>query len=84
MSAAPAALARLGTKGAIRPGMAADLVAFAPDEEMAVEPDRLLHRNPVTPYAGARLTGVVRSTWLAGHPVTDGKPRGRLLARGEA
>jgi allantoinase len=84
MSAAPAALAGLGTKGAIRPGMAADLVAFAPDEEMAVEPDRLLHRNPVTPYAGARLTGVVRSTWLAGHPVTDGKPRGRLLARGEA
>ena len=35
---------------------------FAPDERWRV--DRLHHRNPVTPYAGRELTGVVRRTWL--------------------
>jgi allantoinase len=84
MSTAPAALAGLGSKGAIRAGAAADLVAVAPDEEVVVDPAALHHRNPVSPYAGARLTGAVRETWLAGLPVGDGPVRGRLLARGEA
>jgi allantoinase len=85
MSAAPAALAGLTTKGAIRPGAAADLCVFAPDEELVVDPAQLHHRNQVTPYAGARLTGRVRRTWLAGQPLTgDGPPAGRLLVRGEA
>jgi len=83
MAAGPAALAGFRTKGAVRPGAAADLVAFAPDAEVVVDPGSLHHRHPVTPYAGARLTGAVRRTWLAGVPVGD-EPRGRLLARGEA
>jgi allantoinase len=49
-----------------------------------VDPARLHHRNPVSPYAGARLTGVVRSTWLAGTLVGTSGAGGRLLARGEA
>ncbi|SEP29963.1 allantoinase AllB [Trujillonella endophytica] len=79
MSAAPARQADLATKGAIAVGRDADLVAFAPDERWTV--DRLLHRNPVTPYAGRELTGVVRRTWLRGEE-THGSPRGRLLRRG--
>jgi allantoinase len=84
MSSAPAQLAGLHGKGAIRTGRAADLVAFAPDEELLVDPAALHHRNKLTPYAGARLTGVVRTTWLAGTPVADGSARGRLLSRAEA
>jgi len=84
MSVAPAALVGLGTKGGIRVGAAADLVAFAPDDELVVDPARLHHRNPVSPYTGARLTGLVRSTWLAGTLVGTSGTGGRLLARGEA
>jgi allantoinase len=84
MSTAPAAMASLATKGSIRPGGAADLAVVAPDEELVVDPSALHHRNRVTPYEGARLTGVVRATWLAGARVTAGTVRGRLLVRGEA
>ena len=55
-------------------------VAFDPDETFVVDPAKLLHRHPVTPYAGRRLSGVVTVTWLRGVPVTD-EPRGRLLVR---
>ncbi|MGY1673419.1 allantoinase AllB [Geodermatophilus sp. SYSU D00710] len=79
MSAAPARLAGLPGKGAIAVGRDADLVAFAPDERFTV--GRLEHRNPVTPYAGRELTGVVRRTWLRGREA-DGSPLGRLLDRG--
>jgi allantoinase len=78
MSERPAGLAGLSAKGAIASGYDADLVAFAPDEEFTVDPARLLHRNPVSAYAGRTLRGVVRTTWLHGVAV-DGTPRGRLL-----
>jgi allantoinase len=80
MAQRPAELAGLPGKGAIAVGKDADLVAFAPDEKFTV--GALEHRNPVTPYAGRELAGVVRRTWLRGEPV-DGAPRGRLLRRGE-
>lgn len=83
MSSAPAQLAGLSTKGGIAVGAAGDLVVFAPEEEMVVEPRALHHRHPVTPYAGSQLFGVVRSTWLAGRQV-DSVPRGRLLRKGGA
>jgi allantoinase len=83
MAAGPARIAGLAGKGAIAPGCDGDLVAFAPDESFVVDPARLHHRHPVTPYAGARLEGVVRRTWLRGRPVTGGRPAGKLLARGE-
>jgi allantoinase len=79
MSAAPAQLAGLPTKGGITVGKDADLVAFAPDERFTV--GDLHHRSPVTPYAGRELSGVVRRTWLAG-VLADGSPIGRLLRRG--
>ncbi|WP_243639840.1 allantoinase AllB [Streptacidiphilus pinicola] len=84
MSAGPAALVGLTTKGAIAPGMDADLVAFDPDAAFTVDPAGLHHRHPVTPYAGRSLSGVVRTTWLRGEPVdVNGTPTGRLLTRGE-
>ncbi|GIG92632.1 allantoinase AllB [Plantactinospora endophytica] len=83
MSRRPAEIAGLPDKGGIRIGADADLVAFDPEAEFTVEPARLLHRHPVTPYAGRRLTGVVRGTWLRGEPVGPADPpRGRLLVRG--
>jgi len=82
MSAAPAKLAGLESKGAIAAGRDADLVLFDPDEEFVVDPGSLQHRHKLTPYAGRRLTGVVKRTWLRGQPVRlDGAPLGRLLKR---
>jgi allantoinase len=78
MAQRPAEVAGVRGKGRIAVGYDADLVAFAPDERFVVDPARLHHRHPVTPYAGRRLYGVVHRTWLRGAPVTD-EPRGRLL-----
>ncbi|HLN67184.1 MAG TPA: amidohydrolase family protein, partial [Streptosporangiaceae bacterium] len=89
MAAAPARLAGLSAKGSLAVRCDADLVAFDPDETYVVEPARLLHRHPVTPYAGRTLTGRVRQTWLRGTALLDpdsgapdGEPVGRLLERG--
>jgi allantoinase len=68
LSEAPAALAQLPT-GAIEPGRRADLVAWDPDAEFVVDPDRLLQRHHLTPYAGDTLRGVVHHTWSAGQMV---------------
>ena len=88
MAAAPASLAGLAAKGRLAPGCDADLVAFDPDESYVVDPARLQHRHPITPYAGRTLTGRVRQTWLRGTSllddgsgVPDGEPVGRLLNR---
>jgi allantoinase len=80
MASAPAALAGLPGKGAIAPGYDADLVAFDPGASFTVDPARLAHRHPVTPYAGQTLTGVVCRTWLRGQE-TGETPAGRLLRR---
>jgi allantoinase len=81
MSSAPARVAGLRRKGSIAVGVDADLCVFAPDETWVVDATRLQHRNPVTPYDGAALRGVVRSTWLRGAEVTGDVPAGRLLSR---
>jgi allantoinase len=81
MAAAPARLAGLTAKGRIAVGCDADFAVFAPDEEFTVDPARLCHRHPVTPYAGRRLRGVVRGTLLRGEPVDPARPRGQLLTR---
>jgi allantoinase len=82
MSERPAALVGLNRKGHIALGYDADFAVFAPDEAWLVDPSRLRHKNPVTPYAGRPVAGVVRSTWLRGEEVTGQAPRGRLLSRG--
>ncbi|MBM3808762.1 MAG: allantoinase AllB [Acidimicrobiia bacterium] len=87
MSAAPARLAGLSSrKGAITVGRDADLVVIDPDRGMAVDASRLYHRHAVTPYDGARLTGLVTMTMVGGNVVFEhgecvGPPRGELLSR---
>jgi allantoinase len=82
MAQRPAEIVGLPHKGRIAVRYDADLVAFAPEETFTVDPARLHHRHPVTPYAGRRLHGVVHTTWLRGVPV-DGEPRGTLLSRSD-
>jgi allantoinase len=84
MARRPADLVGLHGKGRIAVGADADLVAFDPDEPFVVDPHRLHHKNPVTPYAGKQLSGVVRSTWLRGRPVTGDRPAGKFLTREDA
>ena len=88
MSAAPAALAGLSDrKGAIAPGRDADLVVWDPAAEFVVDPCTLQQRHKLTPYAGRRLRGIVRKTFLRGTVAWDrdrpsfapAAPAGRLL-----
>jgi allantoinase len=72
MSAAPAALAGLsGRKGSIAIGADADLVVWDPDAEFTVTNAALQQRHKLTPYAGRRLRGAVRATFLRGERVWD-------------
>lgn len=87
LTSAPARLAGLTRrKGVLEPGADADFVAWDPDASFVVDAAALFHRHPITPYAGRRLFGVVRQTWLRGDLVYDGSHhlqtgRGRVLTR---
>jgi allantoinase len=98
-AAGPARVAGMTRKGSITVGADADLVVFDPDARWTVDPARLHHRHPVTPYAGRQVRGAVRATYLAGEVVARGTldpagvpdgdsevvgpPRGRLRTRGD-
>ena len=84
MAERPARLVGLRRKGRIGVGYDADFCVFAPDEAFVVDPKRLHHKNPITPYDGRPLLGVVHSTWLRGEELAGDEPRGRLLNRGGA
>jgi allantoinase len=81
MGRRPADLVGLRNKGRLAVGADADLVAFDPDATFVVHPGELFHRNPVTPYAGQELQGVVATTWLRGRTVTGDRPGGTFLLR---
>ena len=81
MSERPAHLSGLDhRKGAIRPGLDADLVLFEPDANKPVAGAALQQRHKLTPYDGAVLRGAVRTTYLRGVKVWDD---GRLVHSGK-
>lgn len=52
--------------GTLRPGAAADITVFDPDEAWMVEPEHFASLGKNTPLAGITLRGRVRQTWLGG------------------
>jgi allantoinase len=84
MSRRPADLAGLARKGRLAPGCDADFSVFAADESFVVDVHKLHHKNPVSPYDGKPLSGVVRRTFVRGTEVDGRQPSGRLIRRGEA
>ena len=81
MATKPARRVGLAGKGKLALGCDADFAVFAPDEAFVVDAARLHHKNPLTPYQGKALSGVVRRTFLRGTEVDYTTPRGRLLRR---
>ncbi len=81
MSTKPAELVQLTTKGRLAIGFDADLAIFAPDESYVVDPAKLHHKNPITPYATKTLTGIVRRTFLRGREIDGQQAFGNLLRR---
>ena len=81
MSTKPAELVGLAHKGRLAIGYDADLAILAPDESYVVDPDKLHHKNPITPYATKTLSGVVRRTFLRGREIDGQQPFGELLRR---
>ncbi|WP_258804207.1 allantoinase AllB [Pseudarthrobacter sp. NS4] len=84
MAEKPAGLARLTNKGQLALGYDADFAVFAPDEAFVVDVSKLKHKNPITPYDGRTLSGVVRKTFLRGAVVDGQTPTGKLIRRGGA
>jgi len=82
MAEKPAANVGLTRKGRLALGYDADLAIFAADDAFVVDVTKLKHKNPITPYAGRALSGVVRKTYLRGQVVDGVTPTGRLLRRG--
>ncbi len=71
-------------KGAIAPGLDADLVLVDPRHTLTLRREDLLTRHAVSPYLGRRFPAAIDAVWLRGAPVWSrsggrGPARGRLM-----
>jgi allantoinase len=77
-------------KGALRPGMDADVCVFDDAGVFTVGREQMLFRNKVSPYQGRQMRGVVKETYVRGNKVfqrgghnggfvSKGGPSGKLL-----
>ncbi|WP_159500363.1 allantoinase AllB [Microbacterium sp. 18062] len=69
MTTGPARIAGLGGLGRIEAGLPAHLAVFRPDETFTVRAEALEYRNPMSPWDGRTLTGIVDTTYLRGESV---------------
>lgn len=81
MGVNPSKLAGLGAKGSIAEGKDADFAIFAPEDTFEVDVQKLHHKNPISPYQGKTLHGVVRRSIIAGNDVDFQTPSGQLIRR---
>ncbi len=73
MSSRPAEILGL-PQGRLQKGAPADLIRFDPDEPFVVDPELLHSRCRNTPFDGALLQGVVKTTMVAGRIVHERAP----------
>jgi allantoinase len=83
MASKPARRVGLPAKGKLALGYDADFAVFAADDAFVVDAAKLHHKNPLTPYQGKTLSGLVRRTFVRGREVDYAEPHGRLLRRGQ-
>ena len=85
MSTNPAKFCGLGKrKGRLAPSFDADFVVFDDHAEYVIEEQNIFYRHKLSPYIGARVTGVVEKTYLRGNLVYSdgdiiGVPKGQTL-----
>lgn len=68
----PARLLRLKDKGALRPGLDADVTVFDPKASWSVTPEALYSQSQNSPWLGKTLHGKVKATIVNGRVVFEG------------
>ncbi|MBA3586041.1 MAG: dihydropyrimidinase [Chloroflexi bacterium] len=75
----PARLFGLPSKGAIAPGLDADLVIWDPGARRSLRQADLHHTSDFSPYEGMQVQGAVRDVMIRGEGI--GETKGRFLER---
>ena len=81
LTSRPAEIAHL-PGGTLKPGAPADLVIFDAEAVWTVDPAAFFSRSRNTPFAGRRLKGRVRWTFVGGTAVHHMETESRLSSRG--